>query len=305
MVKSCQTAEHHRRRLSRHHAAPFRHTRVTCLTTEVMIAAITPVVACCRPALHRSTPRQAPNPHEEDRAIAAGPRSRRLRSDRSADELERRIEDGRLPSGPQLPSEPELAAELSVSRATVREALQALRGRGLSAGAGAPGRSWPPGADGQQPGSELRRLRGDPRSGHAARHRLVRRVGPATANEAARLSVSRAGTCSSSTGSGRRTASRSWSRATSSSEMVGESEEVVDRMLHESIYELVSPSSGSPSTTGSPSFGRSRADSALRSGSASRAESSWSTSGRSTTRATERPCSCPTNTTWLTRSTSP
>jgi GntR family transcriptional regulator len=43
----------------------------------------------------------------------------------------RRIEEGSLPSGARLPSEPELAAELNVSRATLREALQALATDGV------------------------------------------------------------------------------------------------------------------------------------------------------------------------------
>jgi GntR family transcriptional regulator len=41
------------------------------------------------------------------------------------------MEDGSLPTGARLPSEPDLAAELSVSRATLREALQALATDGM------------------------------------------------------------------------------------------------------------------------------------------------------------------------------
>ncbi|MGA8247620.1 MAG: GntR family transcriptional regulator [Nocardioides sp.] len=58
-------------------------------------------------------------------------RGRRLRSSSVREELVRRIEDGSLPTGSRLPSEPDLAAELSVSRATVREALQALATDGM------------------------------------------------------------------------------------------------------------------------------------------------------------------------------
>jgi GntR family transcriptional regulator len=42
-----------------------------------------------------------------------------------------RIDEGKFPAGTRLPSEPELAAEFQVSRATLREALRALEGEGL------------------------------------------------------------------------------------------------------------------------------------------------------------------------------
>jgi GntR family transcriptional regulator len=47
------------------------------------------------------------------------------------DELRQRIDQGRFPPGSRLPSEPELAAEFQVSRATLREALRALEAEGL------------------------------------------------------------------------------------------------------------------------------------------------------------------------------
>ena len=55
------------------------------------------------------------------------------RSGRSSvrQELTQRIEEGRLQAGARLPSEPELAAELGVSRATLREALRSLEAEGL------------------------------------------------------------------------------------------------------------------------------------------------------------------------------
>jgi GntR family transcriptional regulator len=59
-----------------------------------------------------------------------GQRSR-LRSLSVQGELAERIDQGRLAAGTRLPSEPELAAEFGVSRATLREALRALEGQGL------------------------------------------------------------------------------------------------------------------------------------------------------------------------------
>jgi GntR family transcriptional regulator len=55
----------------------------------------------------------------------------RLRSVSVQDELRQRIDRGELPAGARLPSEPELAAELQVSRATLREALRAMELEGL------------------------------------------------------------------------------------------------------------------------------------------------------------------------------
>jgi GntR family transcriptional regulator len=55
----------------------------------------------------------------------------RLRSVSVQDELRQRIDQGRLPAGSRLPSEPDLAVELQVSRATLREALRALEEEGL------------------------------------------------------------------------------------------------------------------------------------------------------------------------------
>jgi GntR family transcriptional regulator len=62
------------------------------------------------------------------RATGARPR---LRSVSVQDELKQRIDRGELPAGTRLPSEPELAAELQVSRATLREALRAMELEGL------------------------------------------------------------------------------------------------------------------------------------------------------------------------------
>src|SRR5207244_12668240 len=60
----------------------------------------------------------------------SGQRSR-WRSVSVQGELAERIGQGQLAAGTRLPSEPELAAEFGVSRATLREALRALEGQGL------------------------------------------------------------------------------------------------------------------------------------------------------------------------------
>jgi GntR family transcriptional regulator len=61
-----------------------------------------------------------------------GTRARpRLRSVSVQDELKQRIGRGELAAGARLPSEPELAAELQVSRATLREALRTMELEGL------------------------------------------------------------------------------------------------------------------------------------------------------------------------------
>jgi GntR family transcriptional regulator len=66
------------------------------------------------------------------RMTQRGTRARpRLRSVSVQDELRQRIDRGEFPAGTRLPSEPELAAELQVSRATLREALRAMESDGL------------------------------------------------------------------------------------------------------------------------------------------------------------------------------
>jgi GntR family transcriptional regulator len=55
----------------------------------------------------------------------------RPRAVKVRDELTHRIDRGLLPAGSRLPSEPALASELGVSRATLREALRALESDGL------------------------------------------------------------------------------------------------------------------------------------------------------------------------------
>src|SRR5256885_12119936 len=55
----------------------------------------------------------------------------RPRSVQVREELTQRIDSGVLAAGSRLPSEPALATELGVSRATLREALRALENEGL------------------------------------------------------------------------------------------------------------------------------------------------------------------------------
>ncbi|MDR2365243.1 MAG: GntR family transcriptional regulator, partial [Zoogloeaceae bacterium] len=52
-------------------------------------------------------------------------------SDAIAETLERRVLEGSLKPGGRLPPERELAAELSVSRPSLREAIQKLASRGM------------------------------------------------------------------------------------------------------------------------------------------------------------------------------
>jgi GntR family transcriptional regulator len=62
--------------------------------------------------------------------MGSGSRSK-LRSRAVRDRLLSRIARGKLRPGSQLPPEPDLAAELGVSRATLREALRSLQDEGL------------------------------------------------------------------------------------------------------------------------------------------------------------------------------
>ena len=54
----------------------------------------------------------------------------KLRSVSVYDEIKQQIDSGRFTAGSRLPSEPDLATELGVSRATLREALRALEAEG-------------------------------------------------------------------------------------------------------------------------------------------------------------------------------
>src|SRR6266481_1778455 len=119
-------------------------------------------------------------------AERARPRSVGIR-----DELTQRIDRGLLPAGSRLPSEPALASELGVSRATLREALRELESEGLVR------RMWGAGtfvADGRRVANSLDlnfgvtdaiRAAGMRAGIEQARHALE----PATVAEAARLEL--------------------------------------------------------------------------------------------------------------------
>ena len=115
----------------------------------------------------------------------------RPRATRVRDELTQRIDRGVLPAGSRLPSEPALATELGVSRATLREALRALESEGLVR------RMWGAGtfvADGRRVATSLDlnfgvteaiRAAGMQAGIEQARHAME----PATVSEAARLEL--------------------------------------------------------------------------------------------------------------------
>ena len=106
-------------------------------------------------------------------------------------ELTQRIDSGALPAGSRLPSEPALATELGVSRATLREALRAMESEGLLR------RMWGSGtfvADGRRVANSLDlnfgvtdaiRAAGMTAGIASARHSME----PATVSEATRLGV--------------------------------------------------------------------------------------------------------------------
>jgi len=126
---------------------------------------------------------QTPSQSTDERAR---PRSVQVR-----ETLTRRIGQGLLPAGSRLPSEPALATELGVSRATLREALRALESEGLVR------RMWGSGtfvADGRRVANSLDlnfgvtdaiRAAGMQAGIEQARHWLE----PATVSEATRLEL--------------------------------------------------------------------------------------------------------------------
>lgn len=61
--------------------------------------------------------------------MTEAPKRGRL-SDKAADELLQRIHSGALPVGTRLPSEPELAEQMGISRGILREALNSLQAKG-------------------------------------------------------------------------------------------------------------------------------------------------------------------------------
>src|SRR6059058_6652674 len=124
-----------------------------------------------------------PNQNLEERAR---PRSVLVR-----EQLTQRIDSGALAAGSRLPSEPALATELGVSRATLREALRAMESEGLLR------RMWGSGtfvADGRRVANSLDlnfgvtdaiRAAGMTAGIEQARHAME----PATVSEAARLEL--------------------------------------------------------------------------------------------------------------------
>src|SRR5712691_8434303 len=136
--------------------------------------------------LRTSTTVERARPRTGMTAERARPRSVRVR-----DELTQRIGRGLLPAGSRLPSEPALASELGVSRATLREALRELESEGLVR------RMWGAGtfvADGRRVANSLDlnfgvtdaiRAAGMQAGIEQARHSME----PATVSEAARLEL--------------------------------------------------------------------------------------------------------------------
>ena len=124
-----------------------------------------------------------PNQNLEERAR---PRSVQVR-----EQLTQRIDSGALAAGSRLPSEPALATELGVSRATLREALRALESEGLVRrmwGAGtfvADGRRVTNSLDANFGVTDAIRAAGMQAGIEQARHSME----PATDSEAARLEL--------------------------------------------------------------------------------------------------------------------
>src|SRR5438105_8650684 len=124
-----------------------------------------------------------PNQKTDERAR---PRSVQVR-----EQLTQRIDSGALAAGSRLPSEPALATELGVSRATLREALRALESEGLVRrmwGAGtfvADGRRVTNSLDANFGVTDAIRAAGMQAGIEQARHAME----PATVSEAARLEL--------------------------------------------------------------------------------------------------------------------
>jgi len=191
-----------------------------------------------------------------------GQRSK-LRSVSVQGELAERIDQGRLPAGTRLPSEPELAAEFGVSRATLREALRALEGQGLVR------RRWGSGtyvAERTRVANSLEQNFGVSDAIRAAGMQAGteqgrKSTGPASASEAERLGldpgqdvlvVERVRTAD-----GRPVV---FSRDILPGRIIGDRVDVADQMLRRSIYEVLEQDLGIVISHGVASFRPVRAD---------------------------------------------
>ena len=158
------------------------------------------------------------------------------------DELTQRIDSGALPAGSRLPSEPALATELGVSRATLREALRAMESEGLLR------RMWGSGtfvADGRRVANSLDlnfgvtdaiRAAGMTAGIASARHSME----PATVSEATRLGVPPGSDVlvveRVRTADGKRVV---LSRDIIAGRLLANRPELADEMLRRSIYEVL------------------------------------------------------------------
>jgi GntR family transcriptional regulator len=192
----------------------------------------------------------------------SGQRSR-LRSVSVQGELAERIDQGRLAAGTRLPSEPELAAEFGVSRATLREALRGLEGQGLVR------RLWGSGtyvAEGTRVANSLDLNFGVSDAIRAAGMKVGTRQGrqwiePAPAGEAERLGLAPGQDVlvveRVRTADGKPVV---FSRDILPGRIIGDRPDVADQMLRRSIYEVLERDLGIIIQQGVASFRPVRAD---------------------------------------------
>ena len=196
-----------------------------------------------------------PSQNTDDRAR---PRSVQVR-----EELTQRIDSGMLAAGSRLPSEPALATELGVSRATLREALRALETEGLVR------RLWGAGtfvADGRRVTNSLDANFGVTDAIRAAGMQAGieqgrKWTGPASASEAERLGVDPGQDVlvveRVRTADGRPVV---FSRDILPGRIIGDRADVADQMLSRSIYEVLERDLGIVISHGVASFRPVRAD---------------------------------------------
>src|SRR5436309_424379 len=178
-------------------------------------------------------------------------------------ELTQRIDSGALPAGSRLPSEPALATELGVSRATLREALRAMESEGLLR------RMWGSGtfvADGRRVANSLDlnfgvtdaiRAAGMQAGIEQARHSME----PATVSEAGRLELEPGSDVlvveRVRTADGKPVV---LSRDILPGRLIAKRPEIADQMLTRSIYEVLERELGLVIHHGVASFRPVRAD---------------------------------------------